>query len=190
MHIREGETVDRMMRDEGAGMGNASLPFSVTLDDFRLKRYPGSHSPMSYESDLVIKKENEAPLQATVRMNKVIEVDGYRLFQSSFDPDEQGTVLSVSYDRPGMQITYIGYFLLFAGFVLTLFSKKSHFGRLRRGTGGEEKACSFLSASLLRSIRYFGYTGVICAGNAFFFAATLHPCFARPEIRQSGTAQS
>lgn len=55
-----------MMRDEGAGMGNASLPFSVTLDDFRLKRYPGSHSPMSYESDLVIKKENEAPLQATV----------------------------------------------------------------------------------------------------------------------------
>lgn len=55
MHIREGETVDRMMRDEGAGMGNASLPFSVTLDDFRLKRYPGSHSPMSYESDLVIK---------------------------------------------------------------------------------------------------------------------------------------
>lgn len=108
MHIREGETVDRMMRDEGAGMGNASLPFSVTLDDFRLKRYPGSHSPMSYESDLVIKKENEAPLQATVRMNKVIEVDGYRLFQSSFDPDEQGTVLSVSYDRPGMQITYIG----------------------------------------------------------------------------------
>lgn len=102
--------------------------FSVTLDDFRLKRYPGSHSPMSYESDLVIKKENEAPLQATVRMNKVIEVDGYRLFQSSFDPDEQGTVLSVSYDRPGMQITYIGYFLLFAGFVLTLFSKKSRFG--------------------------------------------------------------
>ena len=43
-------------------------------------------------------------------MNKVIEVDGYRLFQSSFDPDEQGTVLSVSYDRPGMQITYIGLF--------------------------------------------------------------------------------
>ena len=86
----------------------------------------------------MIKKENEAPLQATVRMNKVIEVDGYRLFQSSFDPDEQGTVLSVSYDRPGMQITYIGYFLLFAGFVLTLFSKKSRFGRLRR-TGEMEK---------------------------------------------------
>ena len=53
-----------MMKDEGAGMEKTSLPFSVTLNDFRLERYPGSHSPMSYESDLVIKRENESPLQA------------------------------------------------------------------------------------------------------------------------------
>ena len=149
MHIREGEMVSSMMRDEGAGMGNASLPFSVTLDDFRLQRYPGSHSPMSYESDLVIKKGDEAPVQATVRMNKVIDIDGYRLFQSSFDPDEQGTILSVSYDRPGMQLTYIGYFLLFAGFVLTLFSKKSRFGRLRRELGEMKKNMPYCVLFLL-----------------------------------------
>ena len=149
MHIREGETVSSMMRDEGAGMGNASLPFSVTLDDFRLQRYPGSHSPMSYESDLVIKKGDETPVQATVRMNKVIDIDGYRLFQSSFDPDEQGTILSVSYDRPGMQLTYIGYFLLFAGFVLTLFSKKSRFGRLRRELGEMKKNMPYCVLFLL-----------------------------------------
>lgn len=149
MHIREGETVSSMMRDEGAGMGNTSLPFSVTLDDFRLQRYPGSYSPMSYESDLVIKKGDEAPVQATVRMNKVIDIDGYRLFQSSFDPDEQGTILSVSYDRPGMQLTYIGYFLLFAGFVLTLFSKKSRFGRLRRELGEMKKNMPYCVLLLL-----------------------------------------
>ena len=149
MHIREGETVSSMMRDEGAGMGNTSLPFSVTLDDFRLQRYPGSHSPMSYESDLVIKKGDEAPVQATVRMNKVIDIDGYRLFQSSFDPDEQGTILSVSYDRPGMQLTYIGYFLLFAGFVLTLFSKKSRFGRLRKELGEMKKNMPYCVLLLL-----------------------------------------
>lgn len=145
MHIREGETADYMMRDEGAGMENASLPFSVTLDDFRLKRYPGSHSPMSYESDLVINKGGESPLQATIRMNKVIDIDGYRLFQSSFDKDEHGTILSVSYDRPGMQLTYTGYFLLFAGFVLTLFSKKSRFGRLRKELGEMKKNTPFCS---------------------------------------------
>ena len=149
MHIREGETVSSMMHDEGAGMGKTSLPFSVTLDDFRLQRYPGSHSPMSYESDLVIKKGAEVPVQATVRMNKVIDIDGYRLFQSSFDPDEQGTILSVSYDRPGMQLTYIGYFLLFAGFVLTLFSKKSRFGRLRRELGEMKKNMPYCVLFLL-----------------------------------------
>lgn len=143
MHIREGDTSDYMMSDEGAGMGNTSLPFSVTLKDFRLERYPGSHSPMSYESDLVIKVENESPLQATIRMNKVIDLNGYRLFQSSFDKDEQGTVLSVSYDRPGMQLTYIGYFFLFAGFIFTLFSEKSRFGRLRKELGEMKKNVPF-----------------------------------------------
>ena len=143
MHIREGETANSMMKEEGIGMANASLPFSVTLKDFRLQRYPGSHSPMSYESDLVIKREKESPLQATIRMNKVIDVDGYRLFQSSFDSDEQGTVLSVSYDRPGMQLTYTGYFLLLVGFVLTLFSKKSRFGRLRKELGEMKKNTPF-----------------------------------------------
>ncbi len=163
-----------MMKDEGAGMEKTSLPFSVTLNDFRLERYPGSHSPMSYESDLVIKKENEAPLQATIRMNKVIDVDGYRLFQSSFDPDEQGTVLSVSYDRPGMQLTYTGYFLLFVGFVWTLFSKKSRFGRLRKELGEMKNNAPFcllffLILSGISSMQVLSAQQKIC-----FFAAITH----------------
>lgn len=159
MHIREGETTDSMMRDEGAGMENASLPFSVTLNDFRLKRYPGSHSPMSYESDLVIKTENDASLQATVSMNRVIDVEGYRLYQSSFDKDELGTVLSVSYDRPGMQLTYIGYFMLFAGFVWTLFSRKSRFGRLRKELGEMKKTSPFCLILFLSLSGMFGLFG-------------------------------
>lgn len=158
MHIREGETADCMMRDEGAEGKTSSLPFSVSLEDFRLTRYPGSHSPMSYESDLLIKKGGEAPLPATIRMNKVIHVNGYRLFQSSFDADEQGTILSVSYDRPGMQLTYTGYFLLFAGFVLTLFSKKSRFGRLRSQLREMKKNAPF------RVLLLLGMCGV-CAGQ-------------------------
>lgn len=157
MHIREGETVNSMMADEGAGMGNTSLPFSVTLNDFRLKRYPGSHSPMSYESDLIIiRKGNKIPLEATIRMNKVIDVDGYRLFQSSFDQDEQGTVLSVSYDRPGMQLTYTGYFLLLVGSILILFSKKSRFGRLRKELGDMKKTAPFCLLFLVGLSGVFG----------------------------------
>lgn len=129
MHIREGETINYMVADENHEQH--ALPFSVTLTDFRLMRYPGSMSPMAYESDLTINGKDRQAQQASIRMNKVIEIDGYRLFQSSFDTDEQGTVLAVSYDRPGMQITYAGYFFLFLGFLLVLFSRKSRFGRLR-----------------------------------------------------------
>ena len=105
MHIREGETVDYMF--VGERMERQTVPFRVTLTDFRLKRYPGSHSPSSYESDLVVFHQGREE-KVGVKMNKVVNVEGYRLFQSSYDPDERGTVLTVSYDCPGMQITYIG----------------------------------------------------------------------------------
>lgn len=108
MHIREGETVDYMF--VGERMERQTVPFRVTLTDFRLKRYPGSHSPSSYESDLVVFHQGREE-KVGVKMNKVVNVEGYRLFQSSYDPDERGTVLTVSYDCPGMQITYIGYVL-------------------------------------------------------------------------------
>ena len=41
-------------------------------------------------------------------MNNVLDVKGYRFFQASYDPDEQGTVLSVNRDVAGRNITYTG----------------------------------------------------------------------------------
>ena len=45
-------------------------------------------------------------------MNNVLNYKGYRFFQSSYDKDEKGTILSVNFDWWGTLITYIGYFLL------------------------------------------------------------------------------
>ena len=128
MHIREGETVDYMF--VGERMERQTVPFRVTLTDFRLKRYPGSHSPSSYESDLVVFHQGREE-KVGVKMNKVVNVEGYRLFQSSYDPDERGTVLTVSYDCPGMQITYIGYVFMVLGFLGICFGRNSRFSRLR-----------------------------------------------------------
>ena len=127
-------------------------------------------------------------------MNKVIDVDGYRLFQSSFDSDEQGTVLSVSYDRPGMQLTYTGYFLLLVGFVLTLFSKKSRFGRLRKELG-EMKRIPFLLIALSDCIRHFQCASIVCTTTGCFFTTisyrfTITLCFFLTcrKVWQSGSA--
>lgn len=111
-----------------------ALPFSVKLNDFILERYPGSTSPSGYKSDVVIldKKANiEKPFM--IFMNNVLKHKGYRFYQSSFDRDEKGTVLSVNHDMAGMMVTYTGYSLLFLFIILSLFNKNSMFRTVTAG---------------------------------------------------------
>lgn len=129
MHIREGEQVNYMLTD--GGMQRREVPFEVYLKDFRLERYPGSHSPSSYESDIVLTVDGEKR-EHMIYMNNVVDVKGYRLFQASYDPDERGTVLSVNYDKPGMMVSYFGYALMVLGMILTFFNRESRFRRLVR----------------------------------------------------------
>jgi cytochrome c-type biogenesis protein CcsB len=63
-------------------------------------------------------------------MNNILEYQGYRFFQSSFDQDELGTYLSVNHDFWGTWISYFGYILLTLGLVMTFFDKKSRFSYL------------------------------------------------------------
>ena len=109
------------------------LPFSVKLNDFILERYPGSHSPSSFISDVVvIDKENNTEVEHSIFMNNVLNYRSYRFFQSSYDNDEKGTILSVNHDFWGTTITYFGYFLMMLGIVLALFSRRSRFHKLIR----------------------------------------------------------
>jgi len=60
-------------------------------------------------------------------MNNILDHDGYRFFQSSFDPDEKGTYLSVNFDFWGTWVSYLGYFLLTLGMIVSMLSKGSRF---------------------------------------------------------------
>ncbi|MCC5938754.1 MAG: cytochrome c biogenesis protein CcsA [Lunatimonas sp.] len=103
-----------------------SLPFSLYLNDFELKRYPGSQSPASYASEVMV-MDGDTEFPYRIYMNNVLDYKGYRFYQASFDSDERGTVLSVNRDRLGTWITYIGYTLLTIGMCLTFFAKGSRF---------------------------------------------------------------
>ena len=106
------------------------LPFEIYLKDFQLDRYPGSMSPASYASEVVLMdKEQNIEKPYRIFMNNILEHRGYRFFQSSYDRDEQGTVLSVNND-PGTLPSYIGYFLLAVGMFWSLFSKQHRFSKL------------------------------------------------------------
>ena len=57
---------------------------------------------------------------------------GIVFFQSSFHPDEKGTILSVNHDQWGTGITYAGYTLLYLGLLGIMFFGKTRFRELGR----------------------------------------------------------
>lgn len=154
MHIREGESSAELLDPANPGQVVEILPFSVELRDFRLVRYPGSHSPSSFESDVVVRQSGRPDREANIYMNNVLHVGPYRLYQSSYDPDERGTVLIVNRDRIGTWMTYGGYILLIGGMVVALFGRRSRFrtlGRMLRQTAIPVVGVVFALASPARA---------------------------------------
>ena len=129
VHIREGEKSNKMVMHTSKGMKTEVLPFELELVDFRLNRYPGSHSPSSYESDLLVYFEDNV-IEVSIFMNNVFDMKGYRFFQASYDQDELGTILSVNRDTAGRSVTYLGYTLLLIGFLFMFFMPNSRFRKL------------------------------------------------------------
>lgn len=106
------------------------LPFSIQLNDFELKRYPGNRSPSEYTSYLTLHDQtNNLTKDYTIFMNNTFVYGGYKFFQASYDSDEQGTILTLNQD-PGKIPTYIGYALLFIGLIANLFDSSSRFSTL------------------------------------------------------------
>ena len=131
LHLREGEKSNILLVKKGESHVERHLPFEVELLDFKLTRYPGSKSPSAYESLLRLHVDGTT-FEKLVYMNHVLDLQGYRFFQASYDPDELGSVLSVSYDVAGRRITYTGYAILYLGLIGCLIAKGSRFRRLSR----------------------------------------------------------
>ncbi|MFN8357069.1 MAG: cytochrome c biogenesis protein CcsA [Spirosomataceae bacterium] len=113
------------------GSAIETLPFSLLCKDFILERYAGTDNPSSYASEVkLIDTQDNVNKDVRIFMNNILDYKGYRFFQSSYDPDELGTYLSVNHDYWGTLITYLGYFLLTLGLILTFFDKKSRFSHL------------------------------------------------------------
>lgn len=120
--------VDGMDFSASFGSKRIQLPFSIYLNDFIMDRYPGTQSPASYASEVtLIDDRDQIRGDHRIFMNNVLDHDGFRFFQSSFDPDEKGTYLSVNHDYWGTMITYFSYAFFTLGLVMVFFSKKTRF---------------------------------------------------------------
>ena len=146
----DGEEFDRYVFGRNGGEGHAEmfpvegmdfsvsygskriqLPFSIYLNEFIMDRYPGTDSPESYASEVtLIDERTQVREDHRIFMNHVLDHAGFRFFQSSFDPDELGTYLSVNHDYWGTMITYFSYAFFTLGLVMVFFSKKTRFYQL------------------------------------------------------------
>jgi len=142
-----------------------TLPFSIKLNEFQLDRYPGSMSPMSYASEVeVVDSEKGVHMPFRIYMNHVLDYRGFRFFQSSYDKDEKGTILSVNND-PGKLPTYLGYLLLSIGLFFNLLNSKSRFRKL---AGMVQKDMSKMKSILLALFMGFA----LMQGNSLHAATT------------------
>ncbi len=128
LHLRDNETKSWIVESSMSNPQDTkikNLGFSVTLDKFVIKRYPGSMQPSSYDSYITVKNGKKL-FKYHIYMNHILSYKGYRFYQADFDKDAKGSILSVSYD-PGMYITYFGYILIIFGFLLSALYKKGRF---------------------------------------------------------------
>ncbi|HLO58807.1 MAG TPA: cytochrome c biogenesis protein CcsA [Bacteroidales bacterium] len=129
------------------GSAQIEIPFELKLNDFIVERYPGSTSPSSFESRVVLTDtQRNITREQRIFMNNILKYRGFRFYQSSYDPDERGTILSVNHDLTGTTITYSGYILMALGMILSVFNKNSRFIKLSKRSKQIEK--THRSASL------------------------------------------
>lgn len=100
------------------------VPFSIKLVDFARAFYPGTRSPASYESDVVLHDHSEGlTKEQKIYMNHPLDYKGYRVFQSSFvevPPGEPEISVFQVAKAPGTPVIYTGAVVLMAG-IITMF---------------------------------------------------------------------
>jgi len=111
------------------------LPLNMTLKDFKMKMYPNSNIPKSYESHVTIKAEGTVDRDVVISMNKPLRFKDYTFFQSSYyiAPDgSEYTILAVV-KNAGRLVPYISSITIFLGlvihFLMMLFRRRKTKGQ-------------------------------------------------------------
>jgi cytochrome c-type biogenesis protein CcsB len=123
------------------------LPFRLHLKDFVVEKYLGSQSPSSYESKVIV-MDGSFKTEHRIYMNNTLSYKGFTFYQSSYEQDEKGTILSVNSD-PGKWPTYMGYFLLMFGLLSNLMNPHSRFFKLAKTHYVQAKRITPLVALML-----------------------------------------
>lgn len=105
------------------GRQTLELPFELRLEKFSKKDYPGTETPMAYESLVEI---GNTGITRLIAMNEPLKHLGFTIYQASFQQSPQMTVsiFSVNQD-PGRPFKYIGSLILSLGIIIFTVMRSS-----------------------------------------------------------------
>lgn len=135
IHLRIGQPTDTYMAasdsQDGMGMQEEKLPFSLCLQNFETKMHDGTQAVADYSSKFTVTDGNDKS-EGQVSMNNIYSHRSYRFYQSSYDEDGKGSVLAINADPYGIPVTYTGYAILFISLIWMLIDPKGGYRRLLR----------------------------------------------------------
>ena len=133
IHLRIGQPTDNYMAasdsQDGMGMQEKKLPFSLCLQNFEAKMHDGTQAVADYSSKFTVTDGNDKS-EGQVSMNNIYSHRSYRFYQSSYDEDGQGSVLAINADPYGIPVTYTGYAILFISLIWMLIDPKASYRKL------------------------------------------------------------
>ena len=95
------------------------MPFSVKLNDFVMETYDDG-SPKRFVSDVLIQTQSGQNVNASVEVNKPVEVDGWKIYQYGYDTNmgamSQISILELVSD-PWLPLVYTGIYMMLCGAV-------------------------------------------------------------------------
>ena len=129
VHLRVGEQTNNYLVLEDGDTKQRILPFVLRLDNFDIKYHPGTKAAADYSSQLTI-TDGTIEEHFTVSMNNIHTYQNIRFYQTSYDQDGRGSVLTLNSDPWGIPVTYLGYGMLFLSLIYMLIDPHGNFRRL------------------------------------------------------------
>lgn len=163
IHLRGHEPVRVYMSKEKTV---EPLPFTLELDTFYIDYYPGTEAHRGYTSRVRV----DGGGIVSIGMNHILQQSGWRLYQTSFDADRQGSWLTATFDPYGTAVTYVGYLLLALAAVLLLIDRRESF-------------CSLLHHPALKR-------GQVCVAAMLCFHSAAHAHLPVVSVQQADAMKS
>jgi len=116
---------ERALRVFFQGRQFRDLPFTLTLDDFRVAFNRGTmQSPKHFESDLTLQDHDTGEVaKKTIEVNTPMKYKGFVIYQASWNPrNRQMSIFQISKD-PGKKILYLGWVMAVSGSIFMFFLK-------------------------------------------------------------------